>query len=221
MDAPVRIAVGSTNPIKIAAVQAVTSRALPQAEVIGLDIASGISEQPWGDEQTRKGALNRARSALAAAGTDFGVGLEGGVLETEMGLMTCAWCVIVDRDGHIGVGGGVHMLLPPLVAQALQNGGELGPAMDRLTGQHNTKQAQGAVGILTGGLSDRQAAYAQLVTMALGPFLKAEYYRFEVSSQNVGADPCGRPVGRREALPLPRIIEKIRFEGHQESTGKE
>jgi hypothetical protein len=33
-----------------------------------------------------------------------------------------------------------------------------------------------------------------------------------VSSQNVGANPCGRPVGQARGLPLPRIIEKIPFE---------
>ncbi len=176
MDSIKRIAVGSTNPVKIAAVRMVATRAFPGAEVIGLGIDSGISEQPWGDEETRRGALNRAQAVLAAAGSDLGVGLEGGVLETEMGLMTSAWCVIVDREGQIGVGGGVHMRLPSSVAQALRAGGELGPAMDQLTGQHNTKQAQGAVGILTAGLSDRRSAYRQLVAMALGPFVQAEYY---------------------------------------------
>jgi inosine/xanthosine triphosphatase len=170
------IAVGSTNPVKIAAVRMIATRAFPGAEVVGHSIASGVSEQPWGDEETRRGALNRAQAVLLATGSDLGVGLEGGVLETEMGLMTCAWCVVVDGGGRIGVGGGVHMRLPPPVARALQAGGELGPAMDQLTGQHNTKQAQGAVGILTGGLSNRGSAYGQLVAMALGPFVKAEYY---------------------------------------------
>jgi len=171
-----RIVVGSTNPVKIAAVRTIATRAFPGARIIGLDIESGISEQPWGDQEARQGALNRARSALSAVGSDLGVGLEGGVVETEMGLMTCAWCVVLDRDGRLGVGGGVHMLLPPTVAQALRAGGELGPAMDQLTGQHNTKQAQGAVGILSGGLSNRQLAYAQLVAMALAPFLQTDYY---------------------------------------------
>lgn len=179
MDSIKRIAVGSTNPVKIAAVRTVAARAFPGAEVTGVGIDSGISEQPWGDEETRRGALNRAQAVLAATGSDLGVGLEGGVLETEMGLMTCAWCVIVDRGERLGVGGGVHMLLPPSVAQALRAGDELGPAMDRLTGQHNTKQAQGAVGILTGGLSNRQSAYGQLVAMALAPFVKAEYYQMD------------------------------------------
>jgi inosine/xanthosine triphosphatase len=177
MNAVQHIAIGSTNPVKIAAVRSVAARAFPTAEVIGLNVASNVPEQPRGDVETRRGALNRAHAARAAADADLGVGLEGGVVETEMGLMTCAWCVIVDSYGRIGVGGGVHMLMPPSVAQALQAKGELGPVMDQLSGQSNTKQAQGAVGILTGGLSNRQTAYEQLVAMALAPFVRAEYYR--------------------------------------------
>lgn len=179
MSAIRHIAVGSTNPVKIAAVQAVAVRAFPRATVGGLSIDSGVPVQPWGDAETRRGALNRARAALAAAGADLGVGLEGGMLETELGLMTCAWCIIVDAGGRIGVGGGVHVLVPPAVADTLQAGGELGPAMDQLTGQHNTKQAEGAVGILTGGLSNRQSAYEQLVAMALAPFVRPEYYQVD------------------------------------------
>jgi inosine/xanthosine triphosphatase len=175
------IAVGSTNPVKIAAVRAVVARAFPKAKVVGLNVDSGVPEQPWGDAETRRGALNRARATLAATGAQLGVGLEGGMLETEMGLMTCAWCVIVDPHGQVGVGGGVHMLVPPSVTQALRAGGELGPAMDQLTGQHNTKQAQGAVGILTGGLSNRQSAYQQLVAMALAPFVQVKYYSVDSS----------------------------------------
>jgi inosine/xanthosine triphosphatase len=171
------IAVGSTNPVKIAAVQALADRVFPGANVSGVNIVSGVSAQPWGDAETRLGALNRARAALVAISADLGVGLEGGIVETEMGLMTCAWCVIVDRNGQRGVGGGVHMPVPPPVARALRSGHELGPAMDCLTGQHNTKLAQGAVGILTGGLTNRQLAYEQLVAMALAPFVKREYYQ--------------------------------------------
>ena len=176
MNAIRRVAIGSTNPVKIAAVRTIAAQAFPMAKVIGLSIDSGIPEQPWGDAETRQGALNRAQGAIAATSADLGVGLEGGMVETEMGLMTCAWCVIIAQDGRTGVGGGVHILVPPPVALALQAGGELGPAMDQLTGQHNTKQAQGAVGILTGGLSNRQSAYEQLVAMALAPFVQKDFY---------------------------------------------
>jgi inosine/xanthosine triphosphatase len=171
------VVVGSNNPVKVAAARAVIGRAFPQAQVINSGAESGVPQQPWGDAETRQGALNRARAALSATRSDIAIGLEGGIVETEMGLMTCAWCVILDAAGQVGVGGGVHMLVPPSVAQVLRSGGELGPAMDRLTGQHNTKQGQGAVGILTGGLSNRQLAYEQLVTMALAPFVQRDYYR--------------------------------------------
>ncbi len=171
-----KIAVGSTNPVKIAAASAVLGRAYGTVEVVGLAVPSGVPDQPWGDVQTRQGAVNRARRALAATGADLGLGLEGGNLETEYGVMTCAWCAIVDREGAVGIGGGVNVLLPPPVVDAVRGGAELGTAMDRLTGQHDTKRHMGAVGILTGGLSSRQAAYEHLVTMALTRFVRAGYY---------------------------------------------
>ena len=172
----ITVAVGSTNPIKIAAVRSVLAGVFGDAHFVPVDVPSGVPEQPWGDEQTRRGAFNRASQALAQIGANFGVGLEGGVVETSVGLMTCAWCAIVDERGKAGYGGGVHMLLPPEVAQAVRQNGELGPAMDALVDEHNTKQGRGAVGILTNGLSSRQAAYEQLVAMAAAPFV-TEFYR--------------------------------------------
>jgi len=46
-----------------------------------------------------------------------------------------------------------------------------------------SKQGQGAVGILTGGLCDRQSAYEQLVAMALAPFVQPGYYQSIVGEQ--------------------------------------
>ena len=169
------IAVGSTNPIKLAAVQAILSKAFSDSHFVTLETPSGVPEQPWGDEQTRLGAFNRARQAQAETGSHYGVGLEGGLIETSAGLMTCAWCAMVDGRGKVGYGGGVHILLPPVVANLIKQHGELGPAMDALIQEHNTKQKQGAVGILTQGLLNRQAAYEQLVAMAAGPFVTSYY----------------------------------------------
>ncbi len=172
---PITIAVGSTNPVKLAAAQAVLSRAFSDALFLPLTVPSGVPDQPWGDEQTRLGAYNRARNALATAPADFGLGLEGGLIETSVGLMTCAWSAMVDHRAKVGYGGGVHMLLPPIIADLLRQHGELGAVMDALVNEDNTKQGRGAVGILTNGLSSRQAAYEQLVAMAAGPFVTGYY----------------------------------------------
>lgn len=171
----VTIAVGSSNPVKLAAAQSVLIRAYPEAIFTTITVSSGVPDQPWGDDQTRLGAFNRAQNALAQTGASLGVGLEGGLVETSVGLMTCAWCAMVDGQGKVGYGGGVHILLPPIVAQILREHGELGPAMDALVNEQDTKRGRGAVGILTNGLSSRQTAYEQLVAMAAAPFVTGYY----------------------------------------------
>jgi len=171
-----RVVVGSTNPVKVAAVRAVLERAGCLATVEGRAVASGVRDQPFGDAETIRGATQRARAALHAAGADLGVGLEGGVVDEEGHMRTCAWAVVVGYDGRVGVGGSLAMPLPDRVAALVRSGVELGHAMDQVSGGHDTKRGAGAVGILTAGLVDRQRAYEALVTYALAPFLAPDYY---------------------------------------------
>lgn len=172
-----RVVVGSTNPVKIAAVKAVLARAGSAATVESVAVPSGVRDQPVGDAETIRGATQRARAALDVAGADIAIGLEGGVVEEEDGTMrTCAWAAAVTRDGRAGIGGSLAMPLPRRVASLVRDGVELGHAMDRVTGGHNTKHGAGAVGILTSGLVDRQHAYETLVAYALAPFLAPHFY---------------------------------------------
>jgi inosine/xanthosine triphosphatase len=167
-----RIAVGSKNPVKLAAASAVVTRLTPNVAVEAVEVASGVPDQPVGDAETIRGALARARASRERLDADFGIGLEGGVVEQEDGTMrTCAWAAVVSRSGRHGVGGSLAMPLPDSVAKLVRGGMELGHAMDELTGHSNTKHGAGAVGILTAGLVDRQAAYEVLVAYALSPFL--------------------------------------------------
>ena len=79
-----KIAVGSTNPVKIGSVREAFERAFGEVEVIGVEVSSGVSDQPWGEEETRLGARNRARAVLTkVVDAEYGVGLEGGVVEIE------------------------------------------------------------------------------------------------------------------------------------------
>jgi inosine/xanthosine triphosphatase len=173
-----RVAVGSTNRVKIDAVRRVLRRAGVDAVVEGVAVASDVPAQPRGDEETIRGARTRAERAREASGAELGVGIEGGVVELPDGsLRTCAWAVVVGADGRTGTGGSLAMPLPPGVAKMLGEGLELGDAMDRLTGASGTKYGSGASGILTAGLVDRQAAYESLVTYALAPWLAGEHWR--------------------------------------------
>lgn len=171
-----RIAIGSTNPVKCNASQQVLSALYPHAEFVPTSVESNVRAMPIGDEETRRGAFNRANAAMQVTNAEMGIGLEGGVQETEFGMLTCAWCAIVDREGRIGIGGSSCIRLPNSIAELVRSGIELGAAMDQLTGQHNTKQGEGAIGLLTDGLSSRQEAYEALIKMALAPFLRPVWY---------------------------------------------
>jgi inosine/xanthosine triphosphatase len=167
-----RVAVGSKNPVKIAAVRAVLARVAPHAAVEGVTVASGVPDQPFGDDETIRGALARARAAREKMNADLGFGIEGGVVEMPDGSMrTCAWAAVMSSDGRHGVGGSLAMPLPDAVARLIREGMELGHAMDAITGQRETKHGAGAVGILTAGLVDRQRAYEVLIAYAMAPLL--------------------------------------------------
>jgi inosine/xanthosine triphosphatase len=170
-----KIVVGSTNPVKVASVKSVAQRIWPSASVTSIEVDSGVAVQPLSDEEAITGATNRAQQALAESDADLAVGLEGNTVETAYGMFTTGWAVVVDRNGALGIGSSGRLPLPDRVAQAIRQGGELGPLMDQLAGEHNTKQRQGAVGILTNELMTRQGALEIAVLYALVRFIHPLY----------------------------------------------
>ncbi|MFB6270262.1 MAG: DUF84 family protein [Halobacterium sp.] len=165
-----RVAVGSGNPVKRDAVAA----ALPDATVQPISVESGVSEQPWGDDETVEGAQNRAERALADGDYDLGVGLEGGVAERDGDLYLIMWAAATDGD-RTEIGGGPRIRLPDDIADRLNDGEELGPVMDDVLDTSGVAENLGAAGVLTGGITDRQEALRTAVAGALGPFV-TDYY---------------------------------------------
>lgn len=171
------VAVGSANPVKVAAVGAVFARLAPGVAVRGVAVESGVPAQPWGDAQTIQGARSRAMAVLRDPAVDLAIGLEGGVVDMGDGrVRTCAWAVAISRDGREGVGGSLVVTLPARVAERLRAGEELGLAMDAEARVTGTKHGRGAVGILTAGLVDRQRAYEPLIAYAMAPWLATPFF---------------------------------------------
>ncbi|OLZ41920.1 hypothetical protein A6E15_13420 [Natrinema saccharevitans] len=168
------IAVGSTNPVKVDAVERTVERDEPTVRAV--DVDSGVSEQPRSIAETVTGAENRARRALEATGADYGVGLEGGIarLEGAPGLSLIMWGAVTDGD-RLERGAGPTIRLPDDVAARLEDGRELGPVMDELLGTEGLAEGAGAVGVFTDRLTDRTAALEQAVACSFGPFL-TKYY---------------------------------------------
>jgi inosine/xanthosine triphosphatase len=170
------VAVGSTNPVKIGAAGRIFARLFPDAEIVGAEVPSGVSDQPSGEEETVQGAINRAKAAQLAADADWGVGLEGGVAFVGDQCWMIQYCAVAHRDGRIGIGAGPRFLLPPSVGQGVRAGGEVGPLFDRIAGVQDIKKKGGAIGFLTNGAVVREELYAGIVAGALVRFLHPELY---------------------------------------------
>jgi len=228
------ILVGSGNPSKIAAVRLAFSSLYPSLppsllRVEGVTVDSGVSAQPFDDQETYQGALTRAKNALekwrremqAAASSvevkaeeggesqttkvgngnngmkeaaarerevsndepDFVVGLEGGVKEEHPtttlpsslppSLHCFAWMVVLEpRTSKISAAKTGSFPLPLPIAALVREGVELGEADDRVFGRKGSKEGDGIVGLLTGGVLDRANYYSQAIVLAMIPFLK-------------------------------------------------
>ena len=166
------IAVGSHNPVKVQAVQAGASMMLGDVEAISIEVNSGVSAQPMGDEEMIAGAMQRAKAALAAMpNAAYGVGLEGGCSELREGMFAGAWCVAVNRAGVIGLASTGLFELPPRVAELVRGGMELGHADDLVYSRSNSKQNEGSIGLLTHGKFVRAQFYTPAVMMAFIKFV--------------------------------------------------
>lgn len=175
-----KIIVASHNPVKIAATKAAFEKMFPNESFSfeGVSVSSDVSEQPLSDDETYQGASNRAANAQQAApDADFWVGLEGGIEAKGDDTESFAWMVIRSKDGQIGKGRTGTFFLPPQVAALIREGKELGEADDIVFQKTNSKQSNGAVGLLTGDIVTRADYYETALLFALIPFHNPELYR--------------------------------------------
>ena len=167
------ITVASLNPVKLNAALAAFQQMFPQQRfsVDGVSVPSGVPDQPTSLSQTMAGARNRAEKARAARpNSDYWVGIEGGIEDSPLGMTCFARVHVLGRDGISGLGQTAVFYLPREVAELVRGGLELGHADDRVFGRDNSKQANGAIGLLTDDLVDREAYYTHALIMALVPF---------------------------------------------------
>jgi len=173
-----KVVVASRNPVKIGATEQAFAKLFPDQtlDMVSVDVASGVSDQPTSDEETRVGARNRAMAASdVLPEADYWVGLEGGVEVVDEQLMAFAWMAIKGSNGKIGEAISATLPLPPAVKELVDSGMELGDANDKVFSTINSKQGGGAYGLLTNGLYTRESIYTQTLIIALTTFVNPLY----------------------------------------------
>lgn len=156
-------------------------------EVVGEEVPSGVTHTPLSRAETMSGAKHRAQVLDARARERklpwrFFVGLEGGLdvlFDGEKRLVFLEnWAYVSDRDGYSAYGQSGSVLLPETLAkQVVDDGVELGIAIDAFAGADGIRDAQGAWGVLTRNLITRQDAFRVALINAFAPFFNAGVYR--------------------------------------------
>ena len=173
-----KIIIASKNPIKINATKLGFQKVFANLdfECAGVSVPSDVSDQPMTNQETLQGATNRATHAKNDfPDAAFWVGIEGGIEKMGEEMMAFAWIVILSNEATGKARTGTFFL-PPKVVELINQGKELGEADDIVFGHSNSKQKNGAVGILTGNLIDRTQFYVEAMVLALIPFLNKEIY---------------------------------------------
>ena len=173
----IKVLVASQNPVKInAAKEGLAALLNEEPEMKGVSVESGVSDQPMSDQETFRGAVNRVKNAkVQFPGYDFYIGVEGGVENSASGLMAFAW-IVINSDEKYGQARTAGFFLPPKVAELVYEGMELGHADDLVFSKSNSKQQNGAVGLLTNNVITRETLYLPAIQMAFIPFLNPELY---------------------------------------------
>jgi inosine/xanthosine triphosphatase len=167
-----RINVGTKNPTKIDAVKETIADYdfLAGAEVVALEVESGIAEQPMTLKETIQGAINRAKNSFKNC--DYSIGLESGMFKvphTKTGYMDLGVCAIYDsKQIHLGFSSAFEY--PPKVMELVHKKGmniseatlSLG-----LTKQEYVGHAEGTIGIVSKGKINRKEYTKQSIVTAL------------------------------------------------------
>jgi inosine/xanthosine triphosphatase len=192
----IRIAVGSKRAPKLEAVREALEALGPllhpksRFEVRGFDVATGVSHTPRSRTELMAGARGRCEALMnlgaARQEASYFVGLEGGLdVVHEDGnekgrrlVFLESWAFVSDAGGRGFYGRSGAILLPEaLAAEVLDRGTELSHAIEAYTGMWGIRDSQGAWGILTKNLINRQESFRVAVISAFAPFFNAELYQ--------------------------------------------
>lgn len=150
-----KINIGTLSPVKIQAIEDTIAdyEIFRDAEIQGLKVSSGVTDQPTSLNDTVKGAKTRAKNAFMECDLSFGI--ESGLMKfpgSKTGYVNASVCAIYDgRNYHLGMASTFEY--PKKVTKLMLTGIEGSEAM-KMVGYTDKKKigyAEGTIGFLTKG----------------------------------------------------------------------
>jgi len=168
-----KIKVGSKNKAKLEAVTEIIKDYphLKNAEVEGVEIVSGVDDQPKSLEETILGAISRAKKSFQDC--IYSIGIESGLMrvpETKSGYMDMCVCAIYDgKECHLGLSSAWEFPDPNVTNLMIKEGLNMAQAINKVGMTKNPQigSEEGAIGILTKNRLTRKEYTKQALRTAL------------------------------------------------------
>lgn len=168
-----KIVVGSKNPAKVEAVREILQDYphLKDAEVVGVEVSSGVSEQPMSLDEIVKGAVGRASNAFKEC--NYSIGIEAGFMEVphaKSGYMNITAVVIDDGSSvHLGLSSAFETPNAEIMRMVAEEGMTFDQAAvaTGLTADENIGKGEGISGIISKGRLKRKTYVQEALRTAL------------------------------------------------------
>ncbi len=176
------VLVGSKNPAKLKAVESGFKAYFCDVVVRGIDVPSGVSAQPIGEE-TFRGAENRVRHLQRLGKADYYCAIEGGLVK-NYGRVFCFGVACISDGKRMAFATSPYFAIPEEFQEAFHAKKELGEIAKAYTGDESVKKEKGVVGYLTEGRITREELYIPAVVLALAEL------RWAKNDSNRGEEKC-------------------------------
>jgi inosine/xanthosine triphosphatase len=177
------VVVASDNPLKVGVALAAFKKVFPDTEFnfIGFKSPSGVSEQPMSYKETLLGASNRLDYATKEAQrikAEYVISMEGGVAKRgRKKLVEFAYILVKEmKTENRALAKTAEFYVPKPIADIVLEGGEIGPASDKVFGSTNCKQKGGSIAYFTDGITSREDIYIQAALFAINELKHPEWF---------------------------------------------
>ena len=171
-----KVLVGSKNPVKIQGAKEAFGFYFEDVEVMGISVASGVSEQPINIE-TYQGAKNRSLALMEYAkkngiDADYFASVESGMINSVGDWVITNVAVIIDKNGKESMGTSAGFPVPKRLVDEIKEK-SLGYVMGKLSGDNEISKKYGGVFFLTRKIT-RDDLSRDAFVMALAKFVNGD-----------------------------------------------
>lgn len=168
-----KIVIGTKSELKIRALKNALEKFKFDTEVISIKTESGVSSQPFGYEETIKGAKNRVISVFEKENPDIAVAVENGLISIEGGHFDIACVYIKTREGDESFAYSSGYFVPGWMIQEIkENKTELGFITQRLSGDSDKDPLK----YFSSGKMKREELLSQAIEIALIKIIHKDKY---------------------------------------------